>query len=66
MTSDDRIDQLRAIHEIRQLAYRYAYAADTRDWDLMYSLWVDPCCSRSWSLARSGITCRLEVLSSGR
>lgn len=36
----DRTDQLWAIHEIRQLAYKYAYACDTRDFDLMLSLWV--------------------------
>lgn len=41
MTADPRLEQLWALHEIRQLAYRYAYAVDTRDWELMESLWVE-------------------------
>jgi len=38
--SDDRLEQLWAIHEIRQLAYKYAYSIDSRDWELLLSLWV--------------------------
>jgi hypothetical protein len=37
----EKTEQLWSIHEIRQLAYRYAYAIDTRDYDLMKSLWVN-------------------------
>jgi hypothetical protein len=38
--ADDRLDQLWAVHEIRQLAYKYAYSIDSRDWELLLSLWV--------------------------
>jgi hypothetical protein len=36
----DRLEQLWAVHQIRQLAYKYAYSIDSRDWDLLLSLWV--------------------------
>jgi len=36
----DQIERLSAMNEIQQLAYRYAYAVDTRDFPLMLSLWV--------------------------
>lgn len=38
---DNRLEQLWAIHEIRQLALNYSLAVDTRDWALMQSLWVE-------------------------
>lgn len=38
---DDRIDRLTSLAEIRQLAYDYAYAVDTLDWELMNRLWVE-------------------------
>jgi hypothetical protein len=40
--TDPRLDELYSVHQIRQLAYRYAYAVDSRDWPLMFSLWVEP------------------------
>jgi hypothetical protein len=39
--SDSRLDQLWAAHEIRQLAYRYALAQDSRDRTLLLSLWSE-------------------------
>ena len=36
------LERLVAAEEIRQLAYRYAYAVDTRDRALLESLWVEP------------------------
>jgi ketosteroid isomerase-like protein len=38
--TDARIEELLARDEIRQLAYRYAHAVDTRDLDLLVSLFV--------------------------
>jgi len=38
---DDRLERLWAVHEIRQLAYRYAYAQDARDRELLLSLWAE-------------------------
>lgn len=38
----DPIERLTAAEEIRQLAYGYAYAVDTRDGDLLESLWAEP------------------------
>ena len=40
-TSEQRLDRLWSIHEIRQLAYRYAHAFAVRDRELMLSLWAD-------------------------
>lgn len=40
MTQDDRLDRLWAVHEIRQLAYRYAYAFDSRDLGALHGLWA--------------------------
>jgi hypothetical protein len=34
-------DRLWAVHEIRQLAYRYALAQDSRDMELLLSLWAE-------------------------
>ena len=34
-------DRLWAVHEIRQLAYRYAFAQDSRDMELLLSLWAE-------------------------
>jgi uncharacterized protein (TIGR02246 family) len=39
--TDDRIDQLVAYEEIRQLVARYAVAVDSRDLDALVSLFVD-------------------------
>jgi hypothetical protein len=39
--ADEKTERLWSIHEIRQLPYRYAYAIDTRDVDMMTSLWVN-------------------------
>lgn len=36
----DKVDRLWAERDIRNLALRYAYAVDSRDWPLMESLWV--------------------------
>lgn len=41
MTIEQRVDRLWAVHEIRQLAYSYAYAIDSRDVELMRTLWAD-------------------------
>jgi hypothetical protein len=38
---DPRVDALWAVHEIRQLAYRYALAQDFRDRELLLSLWAE-------------------------
>jgi hypothetical protein len=35
------VDRLWSVHEIRQLAYRYAYAHDACDADLLESLWEE-------------------------
>lgn len=35
------LETLLAENEIRKLALRYAYGVDSRDWDLMNSLWVE-------------------------
>jgi hypothetical protein len=37
----DRLEQLWAVHEIRQLAYKYAYAADCLDFERLASLFVE-------------------------
>ncbi len=37
----ERLERLWAVHEIRQLAYRYAYAQDSRDRELLLSLWAE-------------------------
>jgi SnoaL-like domain len=39
--SDDRLEQLWATHEIRRLALRYALAVDSRDRELLLSLWAE-------------------------
>ena len=39
--ADPRLEELWAVHEIRQLAYRYAYAQDARDHELLLSLWAE-------------------------
>lgn len=36
------LERVVAAEEIRQLAVRYAYAVDSRDRDLLESLWVEP------------------------
>lgn len=41
MTPERTLDRLWSIHEIRQLAYRYAHAFAVRDRALMLSLWAD-------------------------
>lgn len=41
LTSEQRVARLWAIHEIRQLAYAYAFGFDSRDLDLLRSLWAD-------------------------
>jgi len=41
MKSSRSLDELSAFHEIQQLAYRYAHAWATRDYDLMLSLWAE-------------------------
>jgi hypothetical protein len=38
---EQRVDRLWAVHEIRQLAYDYAYGIDARDVDLLRSLWAE-------------------------
>jgi hypothetical protein len=38
---DPRIEELWAKQQIRELAYRYAAAVDTRDWPALESLWVN-------------------------
>lgn len=38
---DERIDRLTSLADIRQLAYDYAFAVDTLDWELMDRLWVE-------------------------
>lgn len=37
---EPRVERLWAVHEIQQLAYRYAHAFAVRDRDLMLSLWA--------------------------
>ncbi len=41
LTPDQRVARLWAVNEIRQLAYAYAYGFDTRDVELVRSLWAD-------------------------
>ncbi|MHB1538995.1 MAG: nuclear transport factor 2 family protein [Solirubrobacteraceae bacterium] len=41
-SSPDPLQRLLAAEQIRQLAYRYAYAVDSRDAELMHSLWAEP------------------------
>jgi len=41
VSADGRVERLWAIHEIQQLAYRYAHAFALRDRELMLSLWAD-------------------------
>jgi hypothetical protein len=38
---EQRVDRLWGVHEIRQLAYDYAYALDARDVELLRSLWAE-------------------------
>jgi hypothetical protein len=38
---DPRLERLWAINEIQQLAYRYAFAFDSRDVDELASLWAE-------------------------
>src|SRR5690349_17427993 len=40
-TTEEQLARLAAIHEIRQLAYRYAYAFDSRDFAEFRRLWAD-------------------------
>ena len=40
MTAERRLDRLWSVHEIRQLAFRYAHAFAVRDRELMLSLWA--------------------------
>jgi hypothetical protein len=39
--TDDRVDRLWAVHQIQQLAYRYAYAFDSRDVEALQALWAE-------------------------
>jgi SnoaL-like domain len=42
MTTDDpRLDRLWSAHEIEQLAYRYAFAFDSRDVEALEALWAE-------------------------
>src|SRR5918995_2313938 len=42
MTTDDpRLDRLWSAHEIEQLAYRYAFAFDSRDVEALGALWAE-------------------------
>ena len=41
MTPEQQLDQLQSAHEIRELAYRYAYAHDACDPELLLSLWEE-------------------------
>ncbi len=41
MTDEETLSLLLAVHEIRQLAYRYALAHDSRDAALLLSLWAE-------------------------
>ena len=38
---DKHLDRLWAVHEIQQLAYRYAFAFDSRDVEELMSLWAE-------------------------
>jgi SnoaL-like domain len=38
---DNRLDRLWALHEIQQLAYRYAFAFDSRDLEALAALWAE-------------------------
>ena len=39
-TTDERLDRLESLAAIQQLAYRYALALDSRDMDMMVSLFT--------------------------
>ena len=39
--TEQQLERLWSVHEIRQLAYRYAHAFAVRDRDLMLSLWAE-------------------------
>ena len=41
VSAEQRLERLWAVHEIRQLAYRYAHAFAVRDRELMLSLWAE-------------------------
>ncbi len=41
ISPEQQLDRLWSVHEIRQLAYRYAHAFAVRDRDLMLSLWAE-------------------------
>ncbi len=38
---ENRLDRLWSVHEIQQLAYRYAFAFDSRDVDALATLWAE-------------------------
>ena len=40
-TIEEQVARLTAVHEIRQLVYRYAYAFDARDFDEYRKLWAE-------------------------
>lgn len=42
MRSEGSVQRLWAVHEIQQLAYLYAWAFDSRDEQLLLSLWAEP------------------------
>jgi hypothetical protein len=41
VNAEARLDRLWSVHEIRQLVYRYAWAHDACDAELLESLWVE-------------------------
>ena len=41
LSLEEKVDRLSSVHEIRQLAYRHAYAIDSWDGELFKSLWAE-------------------------
>lgn len=57
-----RLDQLSSSEDIRNLALRYAYAVDSRDWSLMQSLWVETASRDSDSILDGGTMLDIHVM----
>jgi ketosteroid isomerase-like protein len=50
-----RVERLEALHEIRQLAYRYALAVDSRDLDALVGLFVEDVRAGQSAVGRSAL-----------
>ena len=57
-----RVDRLSSIEDIRNLALRYAYAVDSRDWQMMESLWVETPARHQASILDGGTMLDVHVM----